>query len=308
MQGIILADYTNWNAWMTPLIVGGSLTVAALLVWWRLAHAPANVAYTAYTSAPAIAGGSLPAPVYTPPRNSFVDRMGRSSATVAVVAALGVALLLIGPATWVGVSLTSGAVGALPTAGPTATLAQSGGNGGFGGGPQGFGGNGGGRGFAGGGFPGGGFTPPTSGQGNGPLGSGSGATGGAGGAGAQSLQVNQQLLTYLEANRGSARYLLATPNSQTAAPYIIASGQPVIALGGFNGNDQILTLSQLQALVNAGDLRYFLLDGAGGGPGGQGGGNNQLLQWVESNCTQVAASAYGGSTTGGALYACSTAG
>ncbi|HEY7975108.1 MAG TPA: hypothetical protein VID72_07180, partial [Ktedonobacterales bacterium] len=106
-----------------------------------------------------------------------------------------------------------------------------------------------------------------------------------------------------------AKYLLATLGSQTAAPYIIASGQPVIALGGFNGNDQILSLSQLQALVNAGDLRYFLLDGGGGGGGGQGSsGNNQLLQWVESNCRQVAASAYGGSTTGGALYACTTAG
>jgi 4-amino-4-deoxy-L-arabinose transferase-like glycosyltransferase len=311
VQGIILADYTNWNAWMTPLIVGGSLTVAALLVWWRLAHAPANVAYTAYMSAPAITGGSLPTPVYTPSRNLFVDRFTHSSATVVVATALGVALLLIGPTTWVGVSLTSGAGSALPTAGPTATLAQSGGSGGFGGGRGGFGGAGGGRGFAGGGFPGGGFTPPTIGQGNGPLGAGNGATGGAGGvggAGAQSLQVNQQLLTYLEANRGSASYLLATLGSQTAAPYIIASGQPVIALGGFNGSDQILTLSQLQALVNAGDLRYFLLDGGGGGPSGQSGGNNQLLQWVESNCTQVAASAYGGSTSGGALYACSTAG
>ena len=126
--------------WMTPLIVGGSLTVAALLVWWRLAHAPANVAYTAYMSAPAIAGGSLPTPVYTPSRNSFVDRFTRSSATVVVATALGVALLLIGPATWVGVSLTSGAGGTLPTAGPTATLAQSGGSGGFGGGRGGFGG------------------------------------------------------------------------------------------------------------------------------------------------------------------------
>ena len=53
--------------------------------------------------------------------------------------------------------------------------------------------------------------------------------------------MNQQLLAYLEAHRGSASYLLATLNSQTAAPYIIASGQPVIALGGFNGNDQILS-------------------------------------------------------------------
>ncbi len=106
--------------------------------------------------------------------------------------------------------------------------------------------------------------------------------------------MNEQLLAYLEAHRGSARYLLATLNSQTAAPYIIASGQPVIALGGFSGSDQILSVSQLQALVSSGAIRYFLLDGGGGGFGGQGGGNGQLVSWVTSNCTQVAASEYGG--------------
>lgn len=33
VQGVILADYTGWNSWMTPLIVGGSLLIAALLAW-----------------------------------------------------------------------------------------------------------------------------------------------------------------------------------------------------------------------------------------------------------------------------------
>jgi 4-amino-4-deoxy-L-arabinose transferase-like glycosyltransferase len=122
------------------------------------------------------------------------------------------------------------------------------------------------------------------------------------------LQVNQQQLTYLEAHRGSARYLLATLSSQTAAPYIIASGQPVIALGGFSGSDQILSVSQLQALVSTGAIRYFLLDGGGGGFGSQGGGNGQLVSWVTSNCVHVSASDYGGATSGGTLYTCSSAG
>jgi hypothetical protein len=125
------------------------------------------------------------------------------------------------------------------------------------------------------------------------------------------LQVDRQLLAYLEAHRGSASFLFATLSSQTAAPYIIASGQPVMALGGFSGSDQILSLSRLQATVRARTIRYFLLDGAGGGFGGAGGngGNAQLVQWVESNCTPVAASAYGGSSTGsGTLYVCSSAG
>jgi hypothetical protein len=54
-------------------------------------------------------------------------------------------------------------------------------------------------------------------------------------------------------------------------------------------------------------MRYFLLDGGGGGYGGQG-GNGQLVSWVAANCTPVSASDYGGATSGGTLYACSSAG
>ena len=279
IQGVILADYSGWNTWMTPLIVTGSLLVAGLLVWRRLAD------------------------------RAEAGSVTRRLPVALLVTALGVALLLVGPTMWVGVSLANGAGGGLPTAGPTATLAQRGGLGGAvtnGNGPQGFGG-----------FPRG-FR-----SGNPPAFSGPGADGNFGGpgvnngsgassatVGGQTLQVNQQLLAYLEAHRGSSSYLVATSSSQTAAPYIIVSGQPVMALGGFNGSDQILSLSQLQALVRAGTVRYFLLDGGFGGPGGgAGGGNAQLTQWVQSSCAQVPASDYGGASTGGGtLYVCSSAG
>lgn len=319
VQGVILADYTGWNGWMTPLIVGGSLLIAALLAWWHYARI---ATHTSASTMPAVIeerGEIMTAPAYTP-GNARGDRLVRSSAIAMVATALGVALLLLGPATWVGVSLASGAGGTLPTAGPSASLAQGG-----------FGGNGGSlRGFGGGGLPNGfvpggprrgglgGFPPDFGEQGNGQFGlgnsNGNGGSGGnapgagsANGNGGQRLQVNQQLLAYLEAHRGSARYLLATLSSQTAAPYIIASGQPVIALGGFSGSDQILSLSQLQALVSSGAMRYFLLDGGGGGGFGGQGGNSQLVSWVAANCTPVSASEYGGASSG-ALYACSSAG
>jgi 4-amino-4-deoxy-L-arabinose transferase-like glycosyltransferase len=302
VQAVILADYAGWNAWMTPLIVGGSLLIAALLVWWRIAHtATAEPA----TSAPAlVTDDQALAPTNVPPRNPLVERGVRSSTVTLAATALGIALLLVGPATWIGVSLAIGAGGTLPTAGPTAALTQRGGfagSGGFGGAPQDFAGR----------FPGG-FPPAGSARIPGAQNSGSGGLSGSrfGGAGGQ-LQVDKQLLAYLEAHRGSASYLFATLSSQTAAPYIITSGQPVMALGGFSGSDQILTLSQLEAMARAGTIRYFLLDGAGGGFGGAGGngGNAQLVQWVETHCAQVAASAYGSTSTGGGtLYACSSAG
>ena len=182
-------------------------------------------------------------------------------------------VLLVGPVTWTTVSLASGANGTLPAAGPTATLAQAGGfAGSFRGGfpPGGLGGFG--------APPGGGASAPPSG-----LAGASGATIG------QQSGTDSQLVAYLEAHQGSAKYLFATLSSQTAAPYIIATGKPVMTLGGVTGSDQILTLSQLQTLVRAGQVRYFLLagGGAGFGGGGAGSGNSQLAQWIEAHATLV---------------------
>jgi 4-amino-4-deoxy-L-arabinose transferase-like glycosyltransferase len=120
-------------------------------------------------------------------------------------------------------------------------------------------------------------------------------------SGGQGLQVDSQLVAYLEAHQGSAKYLFATTSSQTAAPYIIATGEPVMTLGGFSGSDQILTLAQLKTLIREGQVKYFLLGGGGFG----GGGNSALVQWIEANTSQVPASAYGGSS--GTLYVVTSA-
>ncbi len=100
------------------------------------------------------------------------------------------------------------------------------------------------------------------------------------------MQVNSTLLSYLEAHQGSAKYLVATMSSQTAAPYIIETGRPVTALGGFSGSDRLLTVSQLQALVAKGDVHYILLSGGFGGSGGSS-GNSALVQWVEAHGTTI---------------------
>jgi 4-amino-4-deoxy-L-arabinose transferase-like glycosyltransferase len=129
------------------------------------------------------------------------------------------------------------------------------------------------------------------------------------GSGSISVQIDSQLVAYLEAHQGTAKYLFATSSSQTAAPYIIVTGKPVMALGGFSGSDPILTLADLRTLIRQGQVRYFYFGfgGAGFGGAGFGGGgadNGQLVQWVESTCTRISASSYGGSS-GGTLYACS---
>jgi 4-amino-4-deoxy-L-arabinose transferase-like glycosyltransferase len=103
--------------------------------------------------------------------------------------------------------------------------------------------------------------PTTAGSLRGPFG---------GGRGAPPIQIAPtELSSFLAANRGSARWIVATSSAQSAAPIIVATGEPVMAIGGFTGGDPALTLEGFQALVRAGDVRYVLV---GGGPGGFGGG------------------------------------
>jgi hypothetical protein len=81
-----------------------------------------------------------------------------------------------------------------------------------------------------------------------------------------------------------------------------------MALGGFSGSDPILTTSQLAKLVANGTVKYFLLNGSGGGPGG---GQSSLTTWITQHCTVVPASQYSSTSSstgfgGSTLYVCNT--
>jgi 4-amino-4-deoxy-L-arabinose transferase-like glycosyltransferase len=124
------------------------------------------------------------------------------------------------------------------------------------------------------------------------------------------------LVDYLQANRGDAKYLVATTNSMSASPIILNTAEPVIALGGFMGRDPVFTTDELANLVNKGAVRFFLMpdrermeermaeeeassyDYASGGgppegapqgppPGGPPGMDNEAVSWVRDNCEQV---------------------
>jgi 4-amino-4-deoxy-L-arabinose transferase-like glycosyltransferase len=128
------------------------------------------------------------------------------------------------------------------------------------------------------------------------------------GGGGNGLNVNTALIRYLEANRGSAKYLVAVDSSQEADSIILATNEPVMALGGFTGSDPILTTSELAKLVANGTIRFFLINGAGapGAGGGGPGGNRQgsITGWVAQHCSLVSSSQYMGSNAGGQLYSC----
>jgi hypothetical protein len=66
-----------------------------------------------------------------------------------------------------------------------------------------------------------------------------------------------------------------------------------MAIGGWSGSDPTPTLAQFQAYVAAGEIRYFIVGGAGGGPGGGAGSSSEITNWVTSNFT---ATSVGGQT------------
>ncbi len=124
---------------------------------------------------------------------------------------------------------------------------------------------------------------------------GFGGNGGGGNNAGDNASNNTKLISYLEANQGNAKYLVATASSQSADEIILTTNKPVMALGGFSGGDPILTTSQLATLVKNGTVRYFLLGGGFGGPGG--GQQSSLTTWVTKNCTVVPGSQWQSTST-----------
>ena len=80
------------------------------------------------------------------------------------------------------------------------------------------------------------------------------------------------------------KYLMAVPSSIQGADYVLATGWPVLYLGGFNGQDQVETAESLSQLVSSGQLRYIYWGNGGGGPNG---GQSDISSWVTSSCKVV---------------------
>jgi hypothetical protein len=99
---------------------------------------------------------------------------------------------------------------------------------------------------------------------------------------------SSQLVTLLQANADTYTWVAAAVGSNSAAGYQIATEQPVMSIGGFNGTDPSPTLAQFQADVAAGKIHYFIAGGGfGGGPGGGRGSStsSSISTWVESTFT-----------------------
>ncbi|MES4887116.1 glycosyltransferase family 39 protein [Streptomyces sp. NPDC096012] len=131
-------------------------------------------------------------------------------------------------------------------------------------------------------------------NGNGfPGGRGGGGVRGGGGAGGllNGARVSAEAEKLLEKNASAYTWVAASIGSQNAAGYQLATGDPVMAIGGFNGTDPSPTLAQFKKYVAAGRIHYFIAGGGmGGGAGGAGRGtSSQISAWVQGNFKKVTA-------------------
>jgi len=97
-------------------------------------------------------------------------------------------------------------------------------------------------------------------------------------------EVNNQLLSYTKKHQGNAKYLFATTDSNSASGYIIKSGKAVMAIGGYNGTDPTMSLSEFKKLVKSGQLKYFVMGNNSKTSSGQ---ISKILTWVKKNGTKV---------------------
>jgi len=218
------------------------------------------------------------------------ERLGRR--LTLVTACAGVVIALAGPAAYSLQTAASAHSGSLPSAGPTVASAAGGGPGrgfaqdgagGFGGPPATL--TAGNAGAAPPVLPAGGFGgqdgAPAAGAGAGP-----GAGGGAAGGLLDASRPSSALEALLKKDAGSYTWVAATVGAQSAAGYQLATGDPVMSLGGFNGSDPYPTLAELQALVQAGRVHYFIAGGMGGGGGAAGSSSmSAITTWVTSTYT-----------------------
>jgi 4-amino-4-deoxy-L-arabinose transferase-like glycosyltransferase len=307
-EGIIHEYYSVALAPAIGALIGIGTTVLWALreQWWARALLASSVALTAWWSYVLLQR--------VPDWNSWLQIVVLAAAGLAVAGLLlgkdaakwgigaAAVVALAGPLAYSIETASAAQGGAIPTAGPAgATFGPGRGGmpggvpggvpGGFPGGMPGIPGNSNGlppTGSAGQngqvpGFPGGGTPPAFPGGGNIPA-----FPGGAGGMGGllDGGTPSDEVVQFLEDGTDGYTWVLATVGANRAAGFQLATDDPVMAIGGFNGTDEWPTLEGFQQMVADHEVHYFLA-GGGFGPGGGSGTSSSISDWVSSSFTEV---------------------
>ena len=97
------------------------------------------------------------------------------------------------------------------------------------------------------------------------------------------------LAATLSADAHDYTWVAAVVDSNDAAGYQLASGAPIMAVGGFNGTDPSPTLEEFQRYVADRQIHYFIrgkmLVGHWGGATTGSRGPTDIAEWVETHYT-----------------------
>jgi 4-amino-4-deoxy-L-arabinose transferase-like glycosyltransferase len=264
------------------MVLAATVAVTAVWAWTLMGRSPSwmpELRGIILTAGLAAAAGLAAWP--------WLERWGRRS-----VVAVALTASLAGPAAYTLDTVVTPHYGAIPSAGPAVTASSRFGPGGGGPGTGGFGGGGrlpggvaGGTGAGTGGLNGGTGTGAGGSAGSPPPGAGFRGGGGPAGGLRNASTPSATLVKYLQSGAAGYRWVLATVGANEAAGYQLATGDAVMAIGGFNGSDPAPTLAEFEKLVAAGRIHYFIAGGACGGPGGAGasGAGSQITTWVEAH-------------------------
>ncbi|HEX4482462.1 MAG TPA: glycosyltransferase family 39 protein [Solirubrobacteraceae bacterium] len=275
---VLLGRTPSWNSWLTPAIaVTCALAVAGLLGAPLLGHLRQRVAVAAVVLGIVSAvSGPLAYAAYTvsTPHTGSIVSAGPSTGGIGTMAGGGGGAR---PGAIGGTSQQRALFGSSTSGGGTAPSRAGGGSapGGLAGGSQPRRGAVGGAGAAGA-------------SGSAPSGGGGGAGGGGGGG----VTVSAKLVEALRSDASSYRWAAATSGSQSAASLELASGQAVMAIGGFNNEGGNLSLSAFEKYVERGEIHYYVASqgggggGVGGGPGGAG-SSSTIASWVKAHFKTV---------------------
>ena len=78
------------------------------------------------------------------------------------------------------------------------------------------------------------------------------------------------------------RWAAATVGAESAAPFQLASREPIMAIGGFNGTDAAPSLAEFKKMVAAHEIHYFI--GANSDTFGGGAADAEAITtWVTSH-------------------------
>jgi hypothetical protein len=109
-----------------------------------------------------------------------------------------------------------------------------------------------------------------------------GAAGTAGGAGSLlgASEPGTDLVNLLMQDADQYTWVAACVGANSAAGFQLATEEPVLSIGGFNGTDPWPSLETFQEMVARGEIHYFIA-------GGRGFGNSntaqQISAWVAAN-------------------------